>query len=353
MLSRGRVGLILCALVSGLIGACISDCGGLNPDCEAKCAASGECGRRTYRAGDGFARCYVRDSKDCAQSELCAAEGRCHLYDGITPDRCVALTDLDCRASTACASEGKCSLGHLGECAIEPSACARTDACREAGVCNYEHAKGCVEALPDCKLACRLEGACELRDGVCVATSDANCRASSRCRGEGQCTLEGDRCVATDEDCAASVMCEMNGWCAAVDGGDGCYDGRSACGALCWARGDCARIDGVCQPESDDHCRDSVECAVAGRCAIGGRPAVLCGAMDDTHCEQSLECQAFGRCTRSGITCSVDGRMTPMSGCIRRPECASEGRCLTTNEGACVTAVEAGLPDWQPPPMIP
>ncbi len=148
-------------------------------------------------------------------------------------------------------------------------------------------------------------------------------------------------------------MCELNGWCTAVVGGDGCYDGRTACGALCWARGDCARIDGVCQPESDAQCRASVACTASGRCAVGGRPAVLCGATEDGHCAQSLESEAFGRCARSRIACALDRRTAPISGCIQKPECASEGRCLTTNEGRCVTAAEAGLPDWQPPPMIP
>ena len=352
MLARCRVSFVLSALSAVFLGACVPDCGGLNPDCKPKCAAKGECGRRTYRAGDGFARCFVRDSKDCAQSEICEAEGRCHLHDGLTPDRCVALSDLDCRASTQCASEGKCSLGPLGSCVIEPSACARMDACREAGVCNYEHAKGCVEGEARCELACRLEGACTSKEGVCVATNDADCRASSQCRGAGQCTLEGDRCVAADADCAASTMCEMNGWCAALEGGDGCYEGRTACGATCWARGDCARIDGVCQPESDAECEASVACKVAGRCAIGGRPAVMCGATEDRHCEQSLECEAYGRCTRSGIACASGERRAPMSGCVGRPECAQEGRCLTTDEGACVSAAEAGLPDWRPPPMI-
>ena len=355
MLVRARATLILGALGLGLglgVGACVPNCAGLNPDCEAACAATGECGRRTYRAGDGFARCYVRDSKDCAQSEACKTEGRCHLFDGITPDRCVALSDLDCRASTQCATEGKCVLGNLGACAIEPSACARTDACRERGTCNYAHAKGCVDGAAQCELACRLEGACDLVDGICAATREADCRAAARCRGEGQCALEGDRCVATDEGCAASSMCEHNGWCAAVEGGDGCYDGRTACGATCWTRGDCARVDGVCQPASDAECEASVACAVSGRCAIGGRPAVLCGATQDSHCAQSLEGQAFGRCERSGIACSTDGRKASMSGCIGRPECASEGRCLTTDAGACVTAAEAGLPEWTPPPMI-
>ncbi|MCX4240028.1 hypothetical protein [Paraliomyxa miuraensis] len=341
------------ALLLLFLTACVPECGGLNPDCKPKCADVGECGKRTYRAGDGYARCFVRDGNDCAQSRVCKDEGRCHLYDGITPDRCVALTDLDCRASTGCAREGKCSLGRLGECVAEPADCARTDACRDAGICAHEHGRGCVAGPAECKASCRFSGACELRDGVCVATGAEHCAKSSQCRGTGQCTLDGDRCVASDEACAASSDCELNGWCTAVDGGDGCYDGRTACGRLCWARGDCTRIDGICQPENDDHCARSVACAVEGRCAYPGRSTPLCGATDDAHCEASLECKAFGRCTRKGIACAGEGPVHLGGACIGRPECETEGRCLMSNDGACVTAVEAGLPDWQPPPMIP
>jgi hypothetical protein len=335
-----------------VLGGCIPECGGLNPNCESKCTELGECGKRTYKAGDAFARCYVRSSEDCAGSQACKQRGACHLYDGIDPGNCVALTDLDCRQSSECAELGKCSLGDRGRCVIEPSGCPRTDACKQDGLCVYQVGGHCIAGEVDCEHACRHEGACTLRDGVCVATSVDDCRRSTACGRDGQCSLEGDRCVAGEDDCIGSHMCSLNGWCHPVEGGDACYDGRTECGQLCWERGDCRRIDGTCQPGEASSCTPSLACIVMGQCSVTGRPAVMCGADSDADCEGSLECKAFGRCTQKGIMCVGDSGRSPSSsvGCLRHPECPTHGRCLTHDDGRCVTAVEAGLPDWKPVP---
>ncbi|PRQ09962.1 hypothetical protein [Enhygromyxa salina] len=353
MRTRTRVAWVF---VVAVLSGCVPECGGLFPKCEQRCKETGECGRRTYKAGDAYARCFVRSSDDCASSKLCADQGRCHLYDGIEPGRCVALTDADCRASEQCKTEAKCSLGVRGECVIQPSGCQRTEGCERDGTCVYQTGGRCVKGELDCTFACRLEGACSLVDGFCVATEPTHCERSSDCRKAGQCTLAGDHCVAgSPAECEASSMCEMNGWCVPVSGGEGCYDGRTECGQLCWERGDCARIDGTCQPTDASACEASLACIVQGRCSVVGRPAVMCGAGDAGNCERSLECKAFGRCENKGIACAHDRGRSPSSvvGCLRDPECASEGRCLTADDGTCVTAAEAGLPDWSPPPLIP
>jgi hypothetical protein len=337
-------------------GGCNFEWGGLNPNCEKKCSETGECGKRKYKAGDAFARCYVRASDDCAQSQACKQRGACHLYDGIDPGNCVALTDLDCQQSSECAEQGKCSLGDRGRCVIEPSGCQRTDGCKREGTCNDEIGGRCVAGEIDCKQACRLEGACTLKDNLCVATSADDCQRSHGCSHAGQCSLADSRCIAADAaDCATSQMCKLNGWCSAIEGGDSCYDGRTECGQLCWERGDCKRIDGTCQPGEASSCAPSLACIVLGQCSVTGRPAVMCGADGDADCEQSLECKAFGRCTNKGIVCVGDSGRSPSSsvGCLRDPECATKGRCLTADDGRCVTAVEAGLPDWKPPPPLP
>lgn len=352
---RRSLAVLALVLLPLLASGCIPDCGGLNPNCEAKCSETGECGRRTYKAGDAFARCYVRSSDDCAQSQACKQRGACHLYDGIDPGNCVALTDLDCRQSTECAEQGKCSLGDRGRCVMEPSGCARTDGCKRDGKCAYEVGGRCVAGEVDCEQACRLEGACTLKDGVCGATSAQDCQRSSSCRHAGQCSLSDDRCVAADAaECERSQMCELNGWCYSIEGGDACYDGRTECGQLCWERGDCKRIDGTCQPGEESSCAPSLACIVMGQCSVTGRPAVMCGADEDADCEQSLECKAFGRCTNKGIGCADASGRSPSSsvGCLRDPECASQGRCLTDDNGRCVTAIEAGLPDWKPSPPL-
>jgi hypothetical protein len=336
------------------LGGCIPECGGLNPNCEAKCSETGECGRRTYKAGDAFARCYVRSSDDCAQSQACKQRGACQLYDGISPGNCVALTDLDCQQSSECTQSGKCSLGDGGKCVLEPSGCQRTDGCKREGTCEYERGQ-CIAGPLDCEQACRLEGACTLQDGVCVATSADDCQRSHACAHGGQCSLADKRCVAAGAaDCERSQMCKLNGWCFPIKAGDGCYDGRTECGQLCWERGDCKRIDGTCQPGEASSCAPSLACVVMGQCSVAGSPAVMCGADGDADCEPSLECKAFGRCKNEGILCVGESGRSPSSsvGCLRDPECATKGRCLTDDNGRCVTAVEAGLPDWKPPPRL-
>jgi hypothetical protein len=347
--------LVLLAFLLLPLGCSLPEFGGLNPNCETKCSETGECGKRTYKAGDAFARCYVRSSDDCAQSQACKQRGACHLYDGIDPGNCVALTDLDCQQSSECTQDGKCSLGDRGRCTIEPSGCQRTDGCKRDGTCTYEIGGRCIAGEIDCKQACRLEGACTLQDGVCVATSADECQRSHACRHAGQCSLADDRCVAASSaDCEVSQMCKLNGWCHAVENGDGCYDGHTECGQLCWERGDCQRIDGTCQPGDPSSCEPSLACIVQGQCSVTGRPAIMCGADGSADCEQSLECKAFGRCTNKGIICADASGRSPSSsvGCLRDPECATKGRCLTDDNGRCVTAVEAGLPDWKPPPPL-
>jgi hypothetical protein len=345
--------LVLLAFLP-LLDGCIPECGGLNPNCDAKCSETGECGKRTYKAGDAFARCYVRSSDDCAQSQACKQHGACQLYDGISPGNCIALTDLDCQQSSECAQHGKCSLGDLGRCIVEPSGCQRTDGCKRDGTCVYDRGQ-CLAGELDCKQSCRLEGACTLQDGVCVATSADDCRRSNACAHAGQCSLADNRCVAASAaDCEGSQMCKLNGWCYPIEGGDSCFDGRTECGQLCWERGDCKRIDGTCQPGEESSCAPSLACVVMGQCSVTGKPAVMCGADDDADCEQSLECKAFGRCKNEGIMCVGASGRSPSSsvGCLRNPECATKGRCLTDDDGRCVTAVEAGLPDWKPPPPL-
>jgi hypothetical protein len=346
--------LIWTTLLVGL--ACGGNCGGFVPNRAEECRTEGKCGMRTYAAGDAITRNYVRDSSDCAQSEACTLEGRCHYAPDASKEFCVALTDLDCRQSQGCKDQGLCSVNERGSCRIEPTGCQRHDGCIERGECVYPTAQRCDEGPVECDDACRMEGACTLQDGICVATSDADCEASHFCSNGGQCVLFEDRCVTRDDSCVGSFWCENNGTCTPVraDGetGDWCYDGVGVCDTQCWARGACAFIDGHCQTDDVADCLDSVECVVAGRCSyLNG----ICYVGSD-DCEDSMACAAFGRCTNHAGTC-VDTSLPRENWfdhggayCTALAACWDEGACLTQDRDTCVRPEDVGLDPWRPPP---
>ena len=346
---------VLLALVALLLLACGGNCAGFVPDLAEDCRTEGKCGRRTHATGDALVRNYVRDSADCAQSEACAVEGRCQYNPDLSQEYCVALTDEDCRQSEECAELGKCAVTEHGKCRIEPTGCQRHEGCATEGNCVYPTAQRCDPGPVDCTQACRMEGACTLQDGICVATSDADCQASHFCWLGGQCLLEGDRCTVDDASCAASSMCELNGWCEqamGVDGsaGDWCTDGVGVCEVTCWASGRCDLVDGHCQNADAEDCAASMECLVRGRCRQGVRQCFV----SQEGCEASLECAAFGRCEDHAGTCVNKGhpreKWFTAGGCLWKRECTEGGACLTDENHVCLTAEEAGLEPWEPPP---
>lgn len=78
-----------------------------------------------------------------------------------------------------------------------------------------------LAALPGCKDRCRdtdgckSKGKCATRGEVCIATDDADCRASKACEVHGLCTARGE-CIATsDQECASSEACKVHGRCVA------------------------------------------------------------------------------------------------------------------------------------------
>lgn len=77
--------------------------------------------------------------------------------------------------------------------------------------------------------ACEADGSCSPHLGhldarvaaaACHPTSHAACRAAEACRDEGRCSLDGERCVATnDQDCQAATYCaQYDGACVARSG---------------------------------------------------------------------------------------------------------------------------------------
>ena len=353
-MSRERPVLLL--ILGLFLLACGGDCGGFVPNLAEDCRTEGKCGRRTYATGDALTRNYVRDSADCAQSEACSIEGRCQYNPDMSKEYCVALTDEDCRRSERCRTEGACAVTERGECRIEPTGCQRHEGCVEDGDCVYPTAQRCDPGPVDCEQACRMEGACTLSDGVCVATRDEDCEASHFCSYGGQCALDGDRCTTSAEGCANSSFCAWNGDCElgfSVEGeqADWCADGVGVCDTVCWARGACDFIDGHCQTTDAADCLASVECALVGRCGYSGGNCYV----SDAGCKASLECAAFGRCDDHMSTC-VDKRLPReqwfdfRGGCLAQLACYEDGACLNGPDQVCMTAEQAGLDPWMPPP---
>jgi hypothetical protein len=126
----------------------------------------------------------------------------------------------------------------------------------------------------DCATSCDALGACEVVSGVCMATTDAHCRASRRCLDRGRCTLDEGRCVAIRrDDCAASEGCKSFGACSPDPLTGGCY-AASHVDCLgsedCQLRGECHADDGVCmplpEPPDADECHRLVSCVRSGFC---------------------------------------------------------------------------------------
>jgi len=99
-----------------------------------------------------------------------------------------------------------------------------------------------------CRTPCWVAGLCSLQGTkMCVAVSEADCRASHGCKVNGMCTFEGQACIGkTDEDCRKSERCKSEGLCA--------FNGEGATN---------------CMPKTDADCAQSEVCEKYGRCKIG------------------------------------------------------------------------------------
>ena len=60
------------------------------------------------------------------------------------------------------------------------------------GFVGYASGVGPFSSDAECRKikACTLHGECSSRDGFCIATSEADCRASYFCGEKGRCTLK-------------------------------------------------------------------------------------------------------------------------------------------------------------------
>jgi hypothetical protein len=228
-------------------------------DPRAICAASRQCKRYGACQVDDERNCVVASSDDCAQSEACDEQGRCSAVERDAKWHCVAGSDADCAQSTQCKWDGHCTrrggrcgvasgedcdgpCRRVGRCAATDIAkgpnlarcraesaedCQASEACQRFELkCHFRHGQCADSALPtprapDCRRTSRCEedGICTLRDGHCVAGSDADCHASTGCQQQGRCSASADVCkVVSDDDCRRSEACTLMDQCFATAG---------------------------------------------------------------------------------------------------------------------------------------
>jgi hypothetical protein len=207
--------------------------------------------------------------------------------------------------------------------------CRGSAACRDGGRCDVTRRDDgsflCVatsERDCDASTRCAGEGACTLKLGACVVGSDGDCRRSSACVEHGRCVgrysalVQAERCVISDEGCRASRACSQYGRCGA--GADPCVledEGR------CLARGD------ACVVTSAEDCARSERCASEGVCFRRGNACEPCASTD--------ACYQEGRCTLEGGRCVAASDHD----CHGTAACCKECRC-TAEAGACVVGAK-------------
>lgn len=141
---------------------------------------------------------------------------------------------------------------------------------RDPGLCPIAFdIRGCGQRQV---FLCNSDGACAPAvTRTTYVTSDAECRALSRCAAYGECALgEVHRCrAASDADCqAATEACGIMGRCQLGPTGICLARDNSACAASSWCRelGRCEAVDGGCAAVTDAQCQAATECATRKRC---------------------------------------------------------------------------------------
>ncbi len=197
------------------------------------------------------------DRERCRASFECFEYGLCAPAEGV----CAALADEDCQRSRGCVRLGACA-ARGGRCVGAPrpscraSGSERHDWC-PGGECEATPRSGvCAPAIPDdaaCRRPapgfsadpCSLDGLCHVKDGVCVAREDRECRASAGCARDGHCVARAGLCSAESAAaCRAATACREEGRC--TRGSSRCY----ATDADCAATAACAKSPRACRAEN-------------------------------------------------------------------------------------------------------
>ena len=166
--------------------------------------------------------------------------------------------------------------------------------CRRDGRCTVRNGICVAGSDADCGLseACRIGGRCGERNGACEATKTEHCKQADVCKKAMNCALAGGFCILTDEICRGTTGCQQDGKCS-ESGYSVSLDGHPG-----WSVGECTQ-------GSDGDCARSRGCREEGLCgfAEGGHEPGGCAATSDEHCRESRACSDEGRCTRRWGRC--------------------------------------------------
>jgi hypothetical protein len=237
-----------------------------------------------------------------------------------------------CRNSAACREHGKCGATRhvdrvLSCVATSQEDCAASSRCTLYGECTFDAGR-CIATADDCADAdaCQVLGRCTAVDERCMATEAAHCQATDDCNTRGHCSARGDCVAATSEDCAK--LCAEEGRCAVVDGHCAAASSK-ACqnSARCRLDGACELFEGRCIHPSDDACTSQPECSFRGECSRRNGRCVITTSIE---CERSTYCGDRGLCVHDGERCVADD-----ASCMRSIACQELGRCRAVN-GECI-----------------
>lgn len=118
-----------------------------------------------------------------------------------------------------------------GAACFAPSDCAEGLACVGEAVMRCEKCSDLTQ--------CKAYGRCTAKDGVCLAASDAECKASYDCKERGPCTAKEGACVVGgDADCKQSEACAKDKYCLAK--GNNCVMSEADKKVAAQARADAA-----------------------------------------------------------------------------------------------------------------
>ena len=156
---------VIVFLLSGLAGIAhltvpFFDLGDMRELCRASCVADGRCGVAWVPWTRSGLRCWAVSAQDCERTTACRTVGRCDPREG----QCRAGRPESCRDSDVCHESARCSLA-ADMCVVGPDDCRNHDLCRRRGLCQE-------------------------REQRCVVASDADCKASERCRDNDECVVD-------------------------------------------------------------------------------------------------------------------------------------------------------------------
>ena len=150
--------------------------------------------------------------------------GACKLHGGWTGSYSVMtpIDSTDCKAAPQCKTEGKCSARRYHPSINSGSlscvrSCRDLRSCSSMGLCSDGDGDSCVAtSADDCKASsrCKDSGQCSVVGATCAVAGSADCEASRSCVQYARCTAVADRCMTTSSaDCARSKLCTKEGRC--------------------------------------------------------------------------------------------------------------------------------------------